>query len=62
MAPLLVRIVDAPSLPPARAVMICDSEGNPLPNQLSTGLINGLGEQTIITVQFVVDGERIAFG
>ncbi|WP_010339901.1 hypothetical protein [Sphingobium yanoikuyae] len=62
MKPLLVRMVDTPEVPPGRAIMICDSEGNPLPNQLHTAIVNGLEERTIITVQFIVDGERIAIG
>lgn len=38
---------------------LCDGAGVPLPNQLQTVLTCEVGELPTITVQFVIDGDRI---
>ncbi|WP_298090452.1 hypothetical protein [uncultured Sphingomonas sp.] len=58
---MIIRIADAPAIDGARALLLCDDGGEPLPMQQATILRQQIGEMSTITVTFLVDGDAIRF-
>lgn len=57
---LTVHISEAAGVPGGRAILLCDYHGEPLPMQISHVLEQGVGESSILTVKFVIDGKEIS--
>lgn len=59
---MIIRIMDCSAIPGGgRGILLCDDDGNMLPEQTEVKLINGCGDVPLITVTFLVDGENVRF-
>lgn len=56
---MIVKVMDAPAVYGGKAVMLCDDEGKPLPNQVRSNLVCDVDKPSIIVVTFQIDGERV---
>lgn len=57
---LTVHIAEAPGVPGARAILLCDYHGEPLPMQFAHVLEQEVGECSVLTVKFRIDGKEIS--
>lgn len=57
---LTIRIVDAPATPSGKAFLLCDEQGEPIPNQFASIVRCSLEGQTV-EVSFAIDGEKVRF-
>lgn len=39
--------------------LLCDERGNPLPNQIETRVVSVLDDLSRISVDFIIDGDKI---
>lgn len=60
MMALLVKVVKAEALPGGMAVLLCDDQGDPLP-QISAVIRQENGEFSTIEVRLLIDGENVRF-
>lgn len=60
MMNLIVKVDEAGAVPGGRAILLCDHKGQPLPQQMSHILEQEVGECSILTVRFRIDGKQIA--
>ncbi len=58
---LIIRITDAEAVPGGKSLILCDEDGIPLPGQIGVSATTAIGENSIVTVQFAVDGEKVRF-
>lgn len=59
---MIVKIMDAQGVPGGhKAVMLCDDNGDPLPQQVGGVLRNFVGAVPTIEVTFNIDGQSVRF-
>ncbi len=58
---LIIKTIDAPSVPGGRALALCSEDGEIVGKQISCAVANEVDAIGIITVQFHIDGQTIRF-
>lgn len=61
VGPLFVKVVAAPSVPGGKALALVTEDGEFVGDQTRCTVENGVDELAVITVRFIIDGERIRF-
>jgi len=59
---LIVDRFETPAIPGSRALFLRDEAGNILPCQRAVSISQRAGELTTVTVEFLIDGERVVLG
>lgn len=58
---MLIKVCPSSVTRGRKALLLCDDAGEPLPMQFASELTQKIGDGTIFTVSFKVDGERLRF-
>lgn len=56
---MLLKIMDAPSVPGGKALVACDDSGEVLPMQFACELEQVSGESVVVKVSFKIDGKKV---
>lgn len=59
---LIADLCSDTSVPGKRSILLTDEHGVMLPNQRPAPLTQRVGEVSTITIEFVIDGDRVKLG